>query len=100
MNKLTRRLFGKKLLSAGALSLVEHPYLFSQIPNPEPVVDVLNSIAGYTLSAEDRQLVVKYLSTHEKNMAPLRENDLPNNLAPNYVFTSPTTKGENGEGMR
>ena len=95
MNTLTRRTFGKRILAAGALPLLKNPLLEPQSSNPEQIVT--DTIAGYKLTKEEKQLVAKFLSTHEKNMAPLREKDLPNSLAPSFVFGCPTTKGESGE---
>lgn len=100
MNKFTRRSFGKKLLAAGAFSLIEQPPILSQSSNPEPVIDVPDTIAGYTLSAEDKQLASKFLINHEKNMKALRETDLPNSLPPDFIFSSPKAKGENGAAKR
>lgn len=100
MNRLSRRSFGKKLLAAGAFSLIEHPPILSQTSNPEPVIDLPDSIAGYTLSVEDKQLASKFLMNHEKNMKALRETDLPNNLPPDFIFSSPKAKGENGAAKR
>lgn len=100
MNKFTRRSFGKKLLAAGAFSLIEHPSILSQTAKPEPVIDVPDTIAGYTLSAEDKQLAGKFLMNHETNMKALRETDLPNNLPPDFIFVSPKAKGENGAAKR
>lgn len=97
MNKLSRRTFGKRILAASALPLLKYPVPEQQTPAPVAVVP--DTIAGYKLTQEDKQLAAKFLSTHEKNMAALRERDLPNSLAPNFLFASPRT-GENGEAKK
>jgi hypothetical protein len=91
MNKLTRRTFGKRVLAAGALPLLK---LELQTSNPEPQIIIPDKLAGYKLSAEEKLLATKFLTTQEKNMAPLRERDLPNSLAPSFVFASPIANGE------
>lgn len=100
MNRLTRRSFGKKMLAIGAASIVQPPSLLPQTSNPrrvesstEPAVEVPDVIAGYTLTAEEKQLAAKYLANHEKNMQPLRATDLPNSLPPDFIFASPAGTG-------
>jgi hypothetical protein len=100
MNKLTRRAFGKRLLVAGALPLLDGRTAEGQVGNDVSTVVVPDVIAGYTLSAEEKQLAAKFLSVHEKNMSPLREQDLPNHLAPDFRFSSPKSKGESGAAKR
>ena len=87
MNTLTRRTFGKRILAATALPLMKSPAYEPQ--SPESGAKVPDVIAGYTLTPEDRQLAARFLATHEKNLSALRENDLPNGLAPNFIFASP-----------
>jgi len=90
VNKLSRRTFGKRILAASAVPLLRLEPLPGQTETtPSPIVP--DAIAGYKLTAEDKQLAVKFLSTHEKNMSALREKDLLNSLAPNFIFASPTT---------
>jgi hypothetical protein len=62
-----------------------------QATSPTALPDV---IVGYRLTDEDKRLTAKFLATHEKNMGPLREIDLPNSLAPSCIFTSPRQKPE------
>ncbi|MBX2991313.1 MAG: hypothetical protein KF749_09095 [Bacteroidetes bacterium] len=100
MHRLTRRSFGKKLLAAGAFSLIEHSPILPQTSNAEPDIEIPDSIAGYTLSAEDKQLAGKFLMNHEQNMNALRETDLPNSLPPDFIFSSPKVKGEIGDAKR
>ena len=94
MNKFTRRMFGKHLLAATALPLIKLPSVNPQAANPEQTVVIPGTIAGYDLTAEDKQLAAKFLSTHEKNMSTLREKDLPNSLPPSFNFASPRPNNE------
>ena len=93
MNTFTRRTLGKRLLFASVLPLLKNPILAQQ--TTETVVALPDTIAGYALTMEDKKLATKFLSEHEKNMKPLREKDLPNSLAPNFVFASPRAEGKN-----
>lgn len=88
MKTLNRRAFGMRLLAAGG-SL---PLLNSPLAAQEKAGTAPDTIAGYTLKAEDKQLVGKFLTSHEKNMKSLRGNDLPNSLAPDFIFASPRTR--------
>lgn len=107
MNELTRRAFGKRILAASALPLLRNPILetlrrspYGQTSNPEPQVIVPDAVASYKLTQEDKPLVAKFLSIYEKNMSALREKDLPNSLAPNFIFASPRIGGESGEARK
>lgn len=97
MNTISRRTFGKRFLAVGVLPLIASPLDEAQTPGDEPGVAIPDMIAGYTLTQEEKQLAAKFLSTHEKNMLPLRGNDLPNSLPPAFLFASPAIRGENGE---
>ncbi len=92
MDKLTRRTFGKHLLAASTLPLINLPSSAQETTNPETTVP--DTIAGYRLTPEDKQLALKFLANHEKNMLPLREKELPNSLAPAFIFASPLPKRE------
>ena len=94
MNKLTRRTFSKRLLATSTLPLINLPSFAAQTANPEPAVHIPDTIAGYKLTPEEKQLAIKFLTNHEKNMSALREKELPNNLAPHFIFTSPREKNE------
>lgn len=89
MNKLSRRVFGKRLLAAGALPLLDFQVSKSQTGSHEGTIATPDAIAGYTLSGEEKELVSKFLATHEKNMSALRTTDLPNSLPPDFIFASP-----------
>lgn len=97
MKKLSRRTFGKYLLAASTLPF--HTAETSPPPqNPSSANPTIpDIIAGYTLTAEEKRLVEKFLAVHEKNMASLRERDLPNALAPAFHFASPASNGETGD---
>ena len=92
MNKLTRRTFGKRLLATSSLPFINLPSYAEQTANPELAIP--DTIAGYKLTAEDKQLAGRFLANHEKNMSALREKELPNSLAPAFMFASPRTKSE------
>ncbi len=89
-HKLTRRMFGKRMLAASALPVVG--LASDQTANSQPAVP--DTIAGYKLTDDDKQLTSKFLSNHEKNMMPLRAKELPNGLAPSFMFASPREKSE------
>jgi hypothetical protein len=100
MNTITRRAFGKRFLAVGALPLIASPRAEAQTSGDERGGAIPAMIAGYTLTQEDKQLAAKFLSTHEKNMVPLRGKDLPNSLPPAFLFSSPIIRGENGEAKK
>jgi hypothetical protein len=58
---------------------------------PRPV-EAPDTVAGHELTAEERELVAKYLATYEKHIGPLRQQELPNDLPPDFHFTSPPMK--------
>jgi len=97
MSLISRRLFGRTIL-AGVLLPTTKVRLPGQQQQVEaaPSPQVPDTIAGYTLSSEERTLATKFLGVHEKNMSPLRLNDLPNNLAPSFQFVSPNMKRSGG----
>ena len=93
MSPLTRRAFARTLLAASVFPAVKLPLAVGQIKQDTlPAPTIPDSISGYALGGEEKQLTAKFLSTHEKNMAPLRAKDLPNSLPPNLLFRSPTVK--------
>ncbi len=100
MGPLSRRTFSKSLfagllLPATKLRLPELQEQSEQsVPLPATMPD---TIAGYTLTPDDKKLVVKFLESHEKNMTPLRKDNLPNTLVPDILFTSPLMKKGEGE---
>ncbi len=94
MNKCTRRTFGKHLFAASLLPIASAPLSGLQVGDPEHGPGIPDTIAGYMLSPEDKQLASKFLSTHEKNLSALRAKDLPNNLAPCFSFKSPQPSSE------
>lgn len=98
MKSLTRRAFGKTLLTACAVPLVGNsPVRLQSEEQPSSPYQLPERIAGYVPTAEERHLAAKFLESHEKNIATLRVQDLPNGLAPSLMFSSPIIKGENGE---
>ncbi len=97
MKTLTRRAFSTTLLSAGAIPLVRDVFLHASSESDQSGIVLPESVAGYVMTEDERKLALKFLENHEKNMRPLREQDLPNHLAPNFIFTSPILKGETGE---
>jgi hypothetical protein len=96
MGSLTRRAFAKSLVLASVLPVARVPLVISQTKQdtlPPPAVP--DSIDGYALSREEKQLAAKFLADHETKMTPLREKSLPNSLPPNLLFKSPMIrKGE------
>jgi hypothetical protein len=90
MIRISRRRFSKHLVVAATVPLVEfardETRSQEQTTSPIPLPDV---IAEYHLNDEEKHVAAKFLATHEKNMGPLRETDLPNALAPSYIFSSP-----------
>jgi hypothetical protein len=90
MIHISRRIFNKHLIAAATIPLVEfardEATSQEQTTSPAPLPEV---IAGYRLTEEDMRLAAKFLATHEKNLRPLRETDLPNSLPPSCIFASP-----------
>jgi hypothetical protein len=97
MKTLTRRAFGTTLLSAGAIPLVRDAFLHASSESDQAGIVLPESVAGYVMTEDERKLALKFLENHERNMKPLREHDLPNDLAPSFIFASPILKGETGE---
>ena len=98
MKPLTRRDFGKVFFAFGALPFAQDSLrdVRSGLLQTE-AIQLPERIAGYVMTEEERRLATKFLHNHEKNIAPLRELELPNGLAPSYVFASPTVEGGQGE---
>lgn len=99
MPTLSRRAFGKTVLSLGVLPLGADTLL---PPSSRQVVTEAISlperVAGYIMTEEERKLAMSFLIAHETNLQPLRKQELPNALPPAFVFASPTsTKGEKDE---
>jgi hypothetical protein len=94
MKTFTRRTFGKRILSVGVLPLL--------LPQAEPQPDIKTTtlvpetIAGYRLNPEEKKLAENFCSTHEKNLAPLRQRPLPNSLAPYFTVASPVMGSDSG----
>ncbi len=85
MDVLNRRSFTKQLLIGSLLPLTQ-----VQPHAAQPC------IAGHTLSAQERELVDKFLDGHEKRIAPLRSIALPNDLPPAIQFSSPSMSTQCG----
>lgn len=83
--RITRRAFGQWLL--GFMALPALPLQEQQKPPQVP-----DTVAGHRLSGEERELAAKFLATHEKHIGPLRERALPNDLPPDFRFSSPSMK--------
>ena len=83
--RITRRAFGQWLLSAMALPTLGFQ---SQQKSAQPP----DIIAGHQLTADERELAAKFLATHQKHIGPLRESELPNDLPPDFRFSSPEMK--------
>jgi hypothetical protein len=100
MEKLSRRTFSRYLLAATTLPLksAEASPLpqISSATNPT-IPDI---IAGYRLTADDKRLAEKFFAMHEKNMASLRERELPSALAPAFLFATPKSNGETGDAKK
>ena len=97
MNPITRRSFGKFLLGFTFLPIAKSEPPSTQIDQgTTPGLSVPDTIAGHRLTADEKELTVKFLATHEKNMAPLRQHDLPNNRPPGILFSSPMMKKREG----
>jgi hypothetical protein len=94
MQTLTRRTFANTVL--GALPLMHDSLRQVQTETPKYVVHLPERVAGYLMTNEERRLALTFLENHEKNMQPLRERELPNGLAPSFIFASPGIKGEEG----
>ena len=98
MPKLTRREFGKRLAVVSATAVVTQPHAVVQTSAVQQETNsVPDTIAGYRLSEEDKQLAAKFIANHDKTMAPLSENNLSNDLPPDIVFVSPAMRGENND---
>ncbi len=100
MKSLTRRAFGKTILAAGTAPFMGAVVLPMQSEQPQRVIALPERVAGYLMTEDERQLALKFLAHHEKNIQPLRERDLPNGLVPHFIFASPVMKGENGKAVR
>ncbi|MEK9135485.1 MAG: hypothetical protein AAB393_00040 [Bacteroidota bacterium] len=86
MTSLSRRSFTKRLLTtSGSLLAAEHLEQISLAANPCDQTTVPDSIAGYTLTPEDKALVSKFLARREKDLLPLRANDLQNATPPCFT---------------
>jgi hypothetical protein len=95
MSRLTRREFGKRLaVGATGFVFVQPDTALQTSVLQEGANSVPNEIAGYRLSEEDKRLAAKFLSNHEKTMAPLRETNLPYDLPPDIVYASPIMRRE------
>jgi hypothetical protein len=90
MKPLNRRTFTKCLLTSSLIPIMHGQLPAIQIREMPPgTASVPDSIAGRELTLEERELVRKFIVSHEKEMIPLRQRDLPNSLAPGIVFASP-----------
>ena len=90
MKHLNRRTFTKCLLTSSLIPIAHGQLPAIQTSEMAPgTASVPDSIAGRGLSLEERELVQKFLASHEKEMIPLRQRDLPNGLPPGIVFASP-----------
>lgn len=99
MPTLSRRAFGKALLSLGAFPLGSDT-LFHSPPTQisAEAIFLPERVAGYIMTEEERKLAAAFLTSHENNLQPLRVRELPNAVPPAFVFASPTpTKGEKDE---
>lgn len=94
MQTLTRRTFTKTVL--GALPLMHESLRQVQSEEAKSVVHLPDRVAGYLMTPEERRLALTFLENHEKNLQPLRDRELPNSLAPSFVFASPIINGEEG----
>ncbi len=83
--RITRRAFGQWLLSAMALPALGYQSQQTTVQSPDV-------IAGHQLTADERELAAKFLATHQKHISPLRERELPNDLPPDFLFSSPEMK--------
>ncbi len=90
MTTITRRIFAARLFAVSLLPWLKVRAGTQQeqgTPKSAP-----ERIAGYNLTEDDRSVLAKYQSNLEKDMAPLRERDLPNSLAPLILFRSAPVK--------
>ena len=97
MRSISRRTFTKQLLAASAIPLAGssgQEIHTDQIRDFVPPVP--DSIAGYTLTAEDKQLVRKYIVNHEVHLLSLRGIELPNSVPPAITFCTLSMNERNG----
>jgi hypothetical protein len=84
MPSLSRREFSKRLLAATILpSHLTANAAEQQETGSSAVLDV---VAGYRLTDDEKELMRKFVDVHERNMAALRYRDLPNGLPPLFTF--------------
>jgi hypothetical protein len=92
MDKLSRRSFGKHLIT-GALVPLSIRNAFPQEEQPADHEEcVPDAIAGYTPSAEERALAIKFLRNHRQQMRELGNQTPPHETPPAFVFASPPTR--------
>ncbi len=78
--KLSRREFHKALLAAGTLPVLDRALREHQEPSMS---------SGYVPTAEEQTLADAFLEGHNGRMRSLRDQDLPNSLAPAVIFSCP-----------
>jgi len=97
MRPVSRRLFTKQLLAASVLPLAKSYPQETHSSEIRASLHVPDSIAGYTLTADDKELAAKFLSDHDNKLNSLRGTGLPNSLAPAILFCAPRMSANPGE---
>jgi hypothetical protein len=97
MFPVSRRLFTKQLLTASVLPLAKSYPQEAHFNESRASLRVPDSIAGYTLTEDEKELAAKFLSDHERKMNSLRGTGLPNNLAPAIRFCTQRMSANPGE---